>query len=145
MDNFEKTAYETNPVESPAAAIFAFVEAYDALQKNLAAENFFTFSDALKTAMYQPVRTNEAPISIYEIGVVYQHDKKKYGINAQKLNAALILRRNDVRELFVSCNGILPKLNEMLVEFSENNLHENIYEIATRFLNECRRLSALWE
>ncbi|MDR0272348.1 MAG: hypothetical protein LBI27_03420, partial [Clostridiales bacterium] len=99
MDNYssEKTSFETNPIESPADAVRAFAEAFDALQTVLHEFEFSEFSDALRTAMYRPVRPCEydvPPISLYEIGVVYIPDleitgKGKYGINNKKLNTAL--------------------------------------------------------
>jgi flagellar capping protein FliD len=166
MDNLEKTSYETNTAESHADAIRAFVEAYDALQKEFAKHgnelvferedsepiiiSLSAFADAVRTAMYFPVRISgeDSPtISIYEIGVAYKPEKSsgKYGINEQKLTDALRLRVNDVRALFVCENGILQKLCEILSEFLENELSENIHATALRFLNECRRMTAMWE
>jgi len=187
MDKFEKTSYETNPVESPVDAICAFVEAYDVLQTVLAEfgeeieeeepdeegeleeveekieKSDSSFADELREAMYRPVLPNgddNPPISIYEIGVVYvpgctgeqftkgttgPDETGKYGVNNRKLKTALRLRENDVRALFVQEDGILPHLCEMLPLFLENELHENVYAAALRFLNECRRLIAMWE
>jgi hypothetical protein len=104
------------------------------------------FPDMLRTAMYRPIRPegDHAPISIYEIGVVYAPDGiGKYGINNRKLKAALRLREADVKALFIQKNGILPNLCEMLPGFLERELHEVVYAAALRFLNECRRMMAM--
>jgi flagellar capping protein FliD len=147
MDMFEKTSYETGPVESPFDAICAFVEAYDVLQRILAEEGEEpTFADALRMAMYRPVRpdASKPPMSLYEIGAVYvPGEPGKYGVNNRKLKAALEQRESDVQELFVQENGILPHLCEMIPEFLENELPEEVHAAALRFLNECRRLMAM--
>lgn len=173
----EKTSFETNPVESPADALRAFVEAYDVLQSTLAelndAENA-AFADTLRGAMYRPVLPEggfSPPISLYEIGVVYlPNEPGKYGVNSRKLNKALITRQADVRAMFVQEDGILPHLCEILsgflyppesADFSGNEIvgnsdylsgdfshqpeiNEYVYAAALRFLNECRRLTAMW-
>ncbi|MCL1882289.1 MAG: hypothetical protein FWF81_00850, partial [Defluviitaleaceae bacterium] len=106
------------------------------------------FSDELRTSMFRPIRPdngNHAPISIYEIGVVYGPEGVgKYGINSRKLKTALRNREADVKALFTQENGILPKLCEILPEFLERDLHEMVHAAALRFLNECRRLMAIW-
>ncbi|MCL2049526.1 MAG: hypothetical protein FWG87_12475 [Defluviitaleaceae bacterium] len=144
MDNFEKTAYETNPVSSPADAICALVEAYDALQKILGDGS--GFAAALRTAMYQPVSTSSTapPLSIYEIGMFYVPEKKVYGIVQHRLQAALAERENDIRLMLVQENGILPRLCHMLEEFLENEPDQELYLHALRFYNECRRTLAIW-
>ncbi|MCL2199526.1 MAG: hypothetical protein FWB80_11440 [Defluviitaleaceae bacterium] len=142
----EKTSYETNPVEGPEDAICAFVEAYDVLQASAP-----PFAAELKTAMYRPVTPHDydsPPVSIYEIGVVYVPDGTagKYGINSPKLKAALRQRKSDVRALFVQEDGILPHLCDVLTEFLEEPYEdEYIHSVTLRFLNECRRLIAMWE
>jgi len=162
MDKHEKTAYETNPIESPTEAVHAFVEAYDVLQKCLLLHDIPTLPDTLRSTLYQPVRAdgdNSPPISIYEIGVVYVPEKSKYGINDRKLDVALNMRQSDVRALFI--NGILPQLCEILTEFLTNSQseqeeqeqeqeikeppNEEIQVCVQRFLNECRRMTAMWE
>ncbi|MCL2578019.1 MAG: hypothetical protein FWE27_08220 [Defluviitaleaceae bacterium] len=125
------------------------------LQKILCEENELIFADALRAAMYRPVRPagEDIPtISLYEIGVVYVPgaDKTgKYGINERKLNVALTERECDIRALFVQEDGILPNLIEILAEFlnteAEIPMNEFIYAAVIRFLNECRRLIAMWE
>jgi hypothetical protein len=74
------------------------------------------------------------------------------------LNTALAKRGPDVRALFINENGILPHLCEMLSNFisppesesddeyieEEFELSENVHAAALRFLNECRRLTAMW-
>jgi len=177
--NFEKTSFETNPVESPEDALHAFVVAYDALQATLAAyAEHLEFANTLRGAIYRPVLPEggfSPPISLYEIGVVYGHGGKgKYGINEAKLHAALEERAADVSALFVQENGILPHLCKILSEFltdlfadpnaddsenlenpddikspdtNESTVYvppEEIYAVAMRFLNESRRLAAIW-
>ena len=153
MKNIEHTAYETNPVESPEDAIRAFVEAYDVLQSVLAEcddGDLTEFSDELRTAMYRPVHPegfDRPPISLYEIGVVYfaaNEGLGRYDINSRKLGAALKRREADVRALFVQQDGILPHLCEILPQFLEAHRHEFVYTATLRFLNECRRLQAMW-
>lgn len=145
----EKTSYETNPVESPADALRAFVDAYDVLQAVLAEiGGDDMFADELRAAIYRPVQPeneNCPPISLYEIGVVYVPDGVgKYDINTRKMKAALRTREADVRALFVQDDGILPNLCEILPEFLLRELHEFTHASASRFLNECRRLFAMW-
>jgi hypothetical protein len=151
MDNFEKTPYETNPVESLADAVKAFVEAYDVLQSTLAEfDDEKIFSAALRTAMYQPVvptGCDNPPICLYEIGVVFSPDEEKYTINNRKLLVNLHSRESDVRALFIQENdGILSHLCEILCAFLGNDeLNEFVHAAVLRFLNECRRLFAMWE
>jgi hypothetical protein len=151
MYNYEKTSYETNPVESPMDAICAFAEAYDVLLSVLEKHGEKIETDELRAAMYHPVRPlgdDVPPISVYEIGIVYAPDgMEKYGINIRKLQAALKLRKNDVRALLVQEDGILVRFCEILPKLieNENELHEYVYAAALRFLNECRRLKAMWE
>ncbi|MCL1863323.1 MAG: hypothetical protein FWF78_07145 [Defluviitaleaceae bacterium] len=146
MDKNEKTSYETNPVEGPEDAICAFVEAYDVLQ-----DSEPPIADELKTAMYRPVTPHDydtPPISLYEIGVVYVPDgvEGRYGLNLPKLKTALQQRESDVRALFVQDDGILPHLCDILTAFLEEPYEdEYIHTVALRFLNECRRLIAMWE
>ena len=163
MNSDERTPYETNPVESPADAICAFVEAFDVLQAILyetGEECDLHFADALRTATYRPVHTdgeNRPAIGLYEIGVVYVTDGK-YGINERKLSAALRKREDEIRALFVQEDGILPRLCEMLSNFlyPERDEIEDVFEesepephplhdFILRFLNECRRMIAMWE
>ena len=152
MSDLEKTSYETNPVESTADAVNAFVEAYDVLQTALAEQDDETglpFADTLRTAMYRPVRPHgddSPPISLYEIGVVYvPGEPGKYGINTRKMDTALEHREPDIRALFVQEDGILPHLCEILPEFLQSELQEITHAAAQRFLNECRRLIAMLE
>jgi hypothetical protein len=159
----EKTHYETGPVESLFEAICAFADAYDVLQTILTeAGEDENFADALRVAMYRPVRpqgADLAPVSLYEIGVVFMPSASvgKYGINKRKLTAALAKRENDIRALMVQQDGILPQLCEMLSEFlfphppedeedpaPPREPNEFVHAAALRFLNECRRLIAMW-
>lgn len=151
MKRLERTSCETNPVESLADALRAFVEDCDVLQTILAefseeADTLFAY--ALRAAMYRPVRPggdNHPPISLYEIGVVYVPDGAgKYGVNNRKLKSALRHRENYVRALFVQEDGILPHLCEILLGFLEEEQHEFIQVAAMRFSNECRRQTAMW-
>ncbi|MCL2386577.1 MAG: hypothetical protein FWC89_03400 [Defluviitaleaceae bacterium] len=154
MSEFEKTPYETNPVESPAEAVKAFVEAYDVLQTILTEFDseegeLSVFADSLRAAMYRPVSPDggsRPSISLYEIGVVYfPEGAGRYDISTRKLSTALRQRENDVRALFVQEDGILPNLCEILPAFLEEERDEYVYAAAMRFLNECRRLIAMWE
>jgi flagellar capping protein FliD len=158
----EKTPYETNPVESLGDAICAFVEAFGVLQGILREqEETIAFADELRTALYKPVRPagdDNPAISLYEIGAGFVNDGK-YGINKRKLDAALNKRKADIHALFVlEENGILVQLCEMLEKFLLINVPENeipieeepepldefIHAAALRFLNECRRLYAMF-
>jgi len=140
----EKTPYETNPVEGPLDAICAFVEAYDLLQTCLADADEDT--DELRAAIFRPVQPEGdcAPIGIYEIGVIFNPSEGNYGINRHKLNAALLTREADVRALFVQEDGILPYLCDFLTEFLGDVEDDFVYAATMRFLNECRRLFAMF-
>jgi len=149
-NTFDETPYETDPVESLAEALLAFVEAYDALQMSLG-EEFPEFRNELRLTMYKPVcpesEENVPSISLYEIGVVYFPDKAevgKYAVHANKLEEALMARVGDVRALFVQDDGLLPELCEIIPEFLEEECPQEVHDAAMRFLNECRRLSAMW-
>ena len=157
MLEFEQTSFETDPVESRSDALRAFVQAYDVLQSVLEDvensdenEENRLFADKLRKAVYRPVRPHGydvPPISLYEIGVVYVPDEiGKYSINERKLDAALGKREDEIRALFVQEDGILPHLCEILPEFLKTEkLHELTYMSALRFLNECRRLTAMFD
>lgn len=143
---FEKTSFETNPVENFADALRAFVDAYDILQAVLAEfADDAVFSEELRAELYRPVFPHEdaAPISLYEVGVVFTPEAAKYTIIPAKLAAALKKRDSDVRALFTRDDGILNGLSVMLAEFLTDETHEFICAAALRFLNECRRLSAM--
>jgi hypothetical protein len=149
MKKLERTSYETNPVQSPEDALFAFVEAYDVLQAVLpecdADGELVAFSEELRVAFYRPVSPKDgdfAPISLYEAGVVFSHGS--YKIDSRKLKKALIQREADIRALFVQSDGILPSLCEMLPAFLETPRHEFVYTAVMRFLNECRRMTAMY-
>jgi len=157
--NIEQTPYETGPVESLSEALLAFVEAYDKLQTaiNHAIEGqeveavqeryFVRFRETLKLTMYGPVSPqgeSRASLSLYEIGVVYFPGAHKYSIHKGKLEKALRLRGDDIQALFVQHDGLLPRLCEILPEFLEYEPPEEVYAVALRFLNECRRLTAMW-
>ena len=157
--NIEQTPYETGPVESLSEALLAFVEAYDKLQVvisdaieseilEVGQERYFArFRDTLKLTMYGPVSPqgeSRASLSLYEIGVVYFPGAHKYSIHKGKLEKALRVRGDDIQSLFVQSDGLLPRLCEMLPEFLEYEPPEKVYTAALRFLNECRRLTAMW-
>jgi len=155
MENSAKTLYETEPVDSHADAICAFVNAYDVLQKNLCETGgeSTAFADVLRAAMFRPVRpagTNSPSLSLYEIGVAYVPGSPgKYGINQRKLSMALNERNGDIYALLVQPGGILPVLTEMLAQFvhppeDAEPPDEAIRTAALRFSNECRRLIAMW-
>ena len=110
------------------------------------------FADALRVAMYRPVLPESggrAPISLYELGVVYfPGEIGKYDVNTRKLEDALLHREDDIYALLVQDSGILPNICETLSQFlyEENQpiFHEFINAAMARFLNECRRLTAMW-
>ena len=147
----EQTSYETDPVESLSGALLAFVEAYDMLQMAIAGASeewdFSLFTDALRLAMYRPVHTGgdgQPSISLYEIGVVYFPATGKYAVHRRKLEKSLANRGDDIQALFVQEDGLLPRLCEMLLGFLEAEPPSEVYSTAMRFLNECRRLTAMW-
>ena len=152
--DIEKTPYETDPVRDLGEALYAFVGAYDRLQLVLREfeDEFTWFADVLRHGIYRPVQPDGAEgsrpsLSLYEIGVVYfpdSYNPGKYSINTRKLEKALQLRGEDVRALFVQSDGILPVLCEILLVFLEEEMPEHLYAAAMRFLNECRRLEAMW-
>ena len=147
----EKTQFETEPVQSLTEAIHAFVEAYDVLQLSLAEfDAGGTIADALRTAMYGPVRLegeSRPSVSLYEIGVVHFPNETggRYDINSRKMKKALTQRGDDVQAMFVQENGILPRIIDMLLQFTEEEQHEFVYAAVLRFVNECRRLTAMLE
>lgn len=162
MDNFnrfdskiEKTTYETDPVENMADAMHAFADAYDKLHDCLQFD-FAHFNEELRAAMYKPVRpgmgSGGVPISLYEIGVAHFPNRTvagRYSIHKGKLAEALDRRNKDVRAMLVQEEtGVLPHLCEILLEFRdqerEEELPQEVYIALMRFLNECRRLAAMW-
>jgi len=94
----------------------------------------------------QPLEEDTPPIALYETGVVFvPYGSGKYGVNERKLATALAERERDMRALFVQSDGILPQVCEMLTGFLQmDDQAEAIHAAALRFLNECRRLSAMW-
>jgi len=147
MDIIGQTSFETDPVESLSDALLAFVAAYDNLQMKIGETT--SFGDDLKLTMYMPIQPdgeNRPSISLYELGVVYfprKGETGKYAVHRRKLEKALNTREDDVRALFI--DGVLPRLCEMLSAFLDNEEppEEEIYISALRFLNECRRLTAM--
>jgi len=171
MDYTEKTSYETDPVESLYDAMLAFAKAYDNLQYVLQEELQIELSNELRRIIYRPVqRTPKSlPISMYEVGLIHRPNKSvagRYTFNEKKLQKAINTRETDVQALLVMEGaGILPylcdklsELREMEHEYDENDeessynqYHENAYVYSNvvrgallKFLNECRRLTALW-
>jgi len=150
----EQTPYETGPVKNLTEALYAFVEAYDKLQKviNDAAESseneqdFAHFKNLLQLTMYRPVNLigeSRPALSLYEIGVVYFPATGKYSAHKGKLEQALRLRLEDIRALFMQYDGLLPRLCEILPEFLTDEPPVEVFAASMRFLNECRRLSAM--
>ncbi|MCL2217694.1 MAG: hypothetical protein FWB91_11845 [Defluviitaleaceae bacterium] len=146
----EQTPYETGPVESLSEALYAFVEAYDKLQAAIGQDaecDFAHFRDLLKLTMNRPIIVtdeNRPPLSLYEIGVLYFPDTGKYSARKSKLEKALRQRGDDIRALFVQQDGLLPRLCEILPAFLEEELPSEVFSASMRFLNECRRLTAMW-
>ena len=147
----EKTSYETGPVESVSDAMEAFADAYDELQHLLQSNDFESLSNELKIAMYRPVKHSEEslPISMYEIGIAHFPNKTetgRYTIHKGKLEKALATRETDVQALLVKEDeGVLLRLCEILAESREmEEIPEDVDITLLRFLNECRRLAAMW-
>jgi len=143
--------FETEPVDDLNSAISAFVVAYDNLQKLLHAELPETVEE-FRRAMYRPVMLldERGAISLYEIGVTRSPDSSiagKYSINMEKLQEAFSAREADIQLLFTQAEvGLLVRLREMLTSFTDSeDLSEDIYNAAMRFLNECRRLHVMWD
>jgi len=167
MDYTEKTSYETDPVESLYDAMLAFARAYDNLQYVLQEELQIELSHELRQIIYRPVQrtTKSLPISMYEVGLIHHPNKSvagRYTINEIKLQKAINTRESDVQALLVMEGvGILPYLCDKLSELREmevkpdedsedfENSFDYVYSDVVRgailkFLNECRRLTALW-
>jgi len=147
INNVGKTSYETDPAQNLNEALIQFVTAYDNLQALI--YNSHSFSDELKMAMYRPICLDDQCrmfISLYEIGVVYFPQKGKYGVDKKKLEDAFLSRPDDLTKLFIGDNGLLPRLCEIVPAFLESDvdLQEDIYTLAMRFLNECRRLMVMF-
>jgi len=109
--------------------------------------DFTPFRSLLKLSMYRPIRPlgeNRPPISLYELGVVYFPSTGKYAVHRHKLEKALQQREDDIRAMFVQEDALLPRLCEILKDFLETEPPCEIHVTATRFLNECRRLTAMW-
>ncbi|MCL2840862.1 MAG: hypothetical protein FWE05_08820 [Defluviitaleaceae bacterium] len=148
----EETSYETSPVESLSEALYAFVDAYDTLQDVIAmmedTTDFAQFNNVLKLTMYSSVSVegiDRPPLSLYEIGVVYFPTTGKYATHKEKFEQALHQREDDVRALFVQHDGILPRLCDILSTFVKDEPPPQVLFIPVmRFLNECRRLTAMW-
>ena len=147
----EQTPYSTGPVKNLTEALYAFVESYDNLQKVInetakSEHDFANFKHLLQLTMYRPVTIigDERPaLSLYEIGVVYFPATGKYSAHKGKLEQALRLRLEDIRALFMQYDGLLPRLCEILPEFLADEPPVEIFAASMRFLNECRRLSAM--
>jgi len=156
FDNHEKTPYETEPVESPLEAMRAFALAFGRLLDALPLE-CDGFAEELKLAMYKPVYLafdpDAPPISLYEIGVTHSPHKSvagQYAIQAGKLSDAIQHRPEAVRALLIQEeSGVLPRLCAILEAFRdaerEEDLQMDVFTALMRFLNECRRLSVMWE
>ena len=158
-DDYEKTSYETEPVEDIVDAMRAFARAFDELLTAMPIE-FDTFAEEVRLAMYTPVsrQTNSAdditqPISLYEIGVTHSPNNSvagQYAINTAKLAEAVESRAEDVQALLIQeQDGVLHVLCDMLMAFieeeREDDLPRNVYAVVMRLFNECRRLAIMWE
>lgn len=155
QDKLEQTTYETEPVQNLNDAMHAFAGAYDRLHIVLQ-EEYKYFDDSIRTAMFTPVRPeldmHSPPISLYEIGLTHSPNRSvagKYAIHESKLADALEHRRSDIHALLTQEeSGVLPKLCAILLDFRDKErdekLPEEIYAALMRFLNECRRLNAMW-
>ena len=149
FDELEKTPYETGPVENINGALRAFVESYDHLQLVLQKE-FAYMGEVLRATMYAPVTFwgERPPISLYEIGITHSpHGTTagKYSMNEEKLKEALRFRAWEARMLFVQDEtGILDRLCNILMDFRGHELPDDVYSATVRFLNESRRLRAMW-
>lgn len=159
MNHKEKTPYETEPVENLSEAMRAFVSAYDRLHEILKFNGYNDFDKDLKATMYKPVKpdigSTTPPISLYEIGVSHFPDDRteagRHSIHDEKFAEALKHKSKAIRALLVQEEaGVLPRLCLMITEFinlertEEELLPEHVYAALMRFLNECRRLTAMW-
>ena len=145
------TAFETSPVESLFDAIKNFAAAFDAFQAEL---NRYiehkVFLENVKAALYKPVYPNvesSAPISLFEIGIMYVPSGKNagtYTVSGEKLANALQNRECDIKALFVQQDGLLCDIAGLMTGFFENELPEEVYAKARSFLNECHRLEAMF-
>ena len=149
-DDNKVWTFETEPVDDLSSAIREFVSAYDSLQEILHSELPETV-DELRRAMYRPVSLigERGAISLYEIGITHSPDSStagRYSINMEKLQEAFLAREEDIQLLFTQAEvGLLVRLRAMLTEFTNGEeLPEDIYNAAMRFLNECRRLHVMW-
>ena len=145
------TAFETSPVESLFDAIKNFAAAFDTFQDELCCDNEHkVFLESVKAALYKPVYPeveSSGPISLFEIGIMYVPSGKNagtYTVSGEKLASALQKRESDVKALFVQQNGLLCDIKELMTDFLEDDLSEEVYAKARNFLNECHRLEAMF-
>ena len=149
---YSRTAFGTDPAESLADAIKHFTHAFNEFQNTLMlseSELHKQFLEQLKENLYKPVYPQEetGPISLFEIGVMYVPGTKAggtYSVNSEKLNAALSVRKNDIKALFTQQDGLLGDIAELIKAFLENELPCEISHEANRFLNEACRLEAMF-
>ena len=151
MDPAGKTAFETSPVESLFDAIINFTAAFDLFQRELDCFDYQKeFLESVKAALYKPVYPNEngsGPISLFEIGVMYApsgKDAGTYTVNGEKLAIALSEREGDIKGLFAQEDGLLCDVKQLIADFLEEELPDEIYEKARNFFNECQRLEAMF-
>ena len=145
------TPFETSPVESLFDAIKSFAAAFDIFQDELVRDVLHKdILENVKAALYKPVypdMDNSGPISLFEIGIMYVPDGKgagTYTVNDEKLAIALTNRESDIKALFTHNDGLLNSVKELLTDFLENELPEEVYLKARNFMNECYRLEAMF-
>lgn len=152
MQPNSRTPYETSPVESLADAIKSFALVFSDMQRAGAEAGTEAGTETgikagIKAAMFKPVYPiggAHGPISLVELGFMYVPDKDgagAYCINAEKLESALADRAGDVEALFTQRDGLLGDIIPQLEELAgqDGGAHG-----ARAFLNECRRLSAMF-
>jgi len=146
---FDETPYDTSPVASVKEAVLAFVAAYDGFRRDVA-DFYSEYHTTIRAALYRPVKNiySDSPaISIFEIGIQYFPKEDSigvYAVNENKLDEALRFREHDLYVLFAGEDGLLDPIEILIKDFlQEEDLPENIYNPAMKFLNETRRLKAM--
>ena len=145
------TAFETSPVDNLFDAIKNFAAAFDIFQNELSQDiEQKEFLEKVKAALYKPVypeTDGSGPISLFEIGFMYMPGGKNAGIYTvcgEKLSIALHDRENDIKALFAQHDGLLCEVTGLVAVFLENELPDVVFTKARGFLNECRRLEAMF-
>ena len=148
---FGNTAFETSPVESLFDAIKSFSIAFDIFHSEICNDiEHKEVLENIKTALYKPVypdKDTSAPISLFEVGFMYMPSGKNLGtytVNEQKLTDALQKRESDIKSLFTHSDGLLGEVIELMTNFLDKDLPEEVYVSGKNFLNECYRLEAMF-